>query len=205
MEIPAALLVDLSGLSVSSVPALTVFSAVWMRTADWPGVPLVLFGELAEGASLLAASRISRFIPVRADLRAAKLALRAPPTRRRATVDLPWATAASAAARRFVRDVCEDWSVTAEVAGDAAAVLTELVENTLQHTHAEPRIRAELREGMLTVAVADTDPGSPVPVEENDRRHGWGLRLVARLSTAWGCTPAADGKIVWAVLLGHRD
>jgi anti-sigma regulatory factor (Ser/Thr protein kinase) len=83
---------------------------------------------------------------------------------------------------------------------DAVEVATELVENAIIHAGTELRLRLELHNDRLAVAVSDGSPREAVLCEGNGEPAG-GLRLIAELATAWGCAPdAAGGKVVWAVL-----
>lgn len=103
-------------------------------------------------------------------------------------------------ARHLVATACADWRI-AEVESDAEIVATELVENTLQHTTCVPQLGLLLREGELTVAVSDDDPATGFLADARSRlRQGLGTLLISRLARTWGCTRAATGKTVWAVL-----
>jgi anti-sigma regulatory factor (Ser/Thr protein kinase) len=103
------------------------------------------------------------------------------------------------AGRAFVRDCCRRWHVEEPRAGDAVWVANELIENTIRHTPYQPSLRVELREGELTVAVADEDPSPPRP--DPARRPLHGLGAVHKLASAWGTAPTTGGgKVVWAAL-----
>ncbi|NIH84189.1 ATP-binding protein [Amycolatopsis granulosa] len=102
-------------------------------------------------------------------------------------------------ARRFTTEVCARWRV-AQLAPDAAVVVTELVENTLRHTRGAPRLALELHRDELTVRVTDDDPHEAV-MREGGHPPGLGLLLVAQTSREWGCDRVpSGGKTVWAVL-----
>ncbi|HKS47909.1 MAG TPA: ATP-binding protein [Amycolatopsis sp.] len=102
-------------------------------------------------------------------------------------------------ARRIVSATCTDWRITT-LEPDAEIVASELVENTLQHTDSPPRLRLVLHDGALTVAVSDSGAGPPA----GEHWRGLGMRLVAGVAEAWGCTTARAGKTVWAVLSTRR-
>lgn len=200
-EQPEALLVQLENLALPSVHALTVFSSVAMRVSEWPGIPVLLISELESQRHMIQNSQIKRFVPVHASLKAGLDALDDPPARVRAVIELPPAPISTRRARYFVRMNCERWAVD-EMATDAMAVVTSLVENTLTHTNSTAFLRLELRHGMLTIAVSDDDPSRAVLRE---RAEGGvppsGLLLVAGIAKAWGCSPTmSGGKTVWAVL-----
>jgi hypothetical protein len=176
----------------------SVFSSVWMRISEWPGVPLVVAAESASHRATMVASGVHRFVRHFATLPDAVVALGSPPPRRRDLLELPPALIASRLSRRFVKDTCERWSA-ADVVDDALVVTSELVENAVRHTASGPRLRLELRPGQLSIAVRDSDP-TPPALREPDDRGGHGLPLVAAVSRVWGTAPSADGKVVWAVL-----
>jgi hypothetical protein len=199
-DVPVAVIVDLRAVKASTVSALTVFSAVWLRTADWPGVPILLFGVPVDGAMQLTASQVPRFVPVFPDLDTAKRSLGQSPARRRITTALP--TPSSAAARRYVAATCETWDITDDVADEAAAIAIEFIEDRLVHSTAEPLLRLKLRDGMLTVAVSDVDLATAVPADSPTAGlPALGVLLLAHLAVAWGCTPTSGGgQVMWAVL-----
>ncbi|SMC53922.1 hypothetical protein [Kibdelosporangium aridum] len=200
-EQPEGLVIELDELAMPSVHALTVFSMVAMRVADWPGVPLVLAAQDEQKRLMLEASSIKRFVPVHASVAKAIAAVGAPQPRRRAAIELPPSTISTRRGRYFVRMHCERWNV-GNLATDAMTVVTAFVENTLAHTDSAAFVRMELRRGMLTIAVSDD---SPRPAMLRERREGGvppsGLLLVSAIAKAWGCVPTmTGGKTVWAVL-----
>lgn len=203
-EEPRGLIVDVSRLVVRSTPSLSVFSLVWMRVSEWPGVPLSLLAEDPVTYLRMAAEPMARFVAVYADLATAVSALAVPPLRRRDSIRLPRTPASSAVARAFVRSTCRRWGIE-RTREDAATVATELVENSLLHAYGGADLRLELRRGMLSVAVAD---GSPRPAVLRENAHAGtvsaGLTIVATLARAWGCAPTMDGKVVWATLQLHH-
>ncbi|MGH3994047.1 MAG: ATP-binding protein, partial [Pseudonocardiaceae bacterium] len=151
---PSAVIVDLDELTVPSTYSLTVFSTVWMRVVEWPGVPLLLVAEEPVRRAELMGSPICHFVPVHPDLEAAMSAVGYPPQRRRDRLTLPGIAVSSGLARQFVRQLCYRWDI-ASMADAAAAVATELVENVVQHTASAAELRLELRQDMLSVAVSD--------------------------------------------------
>jgi anti-anti-sigma regulatory factor len=197
-ELPAAVIVDVDTLAVPSPVSLTVFSAAWIRMSQWPGVPILLVAAEPKNRELLAEIWVDRFVPVHPDLLSAKLSLAHAPPRRREILPLPWDGASPRRASRFVAQTCASWGIDHETGADAATVATELVENTVVHTHSPPLLRLELRHRVLTVAVSDADPA---PAVIGERWQANGLNLVEYFTRAWGCAPTSDGgKVVWAVL-----
>ncbi|MFI2434607.1 ATP-binding protein [Streptomyces sp. NPDC018693] len=115
---------------------------------------------------------------------------------------LPREAESSPVARHFVRQVLKDWDMT-HVEDDAALVVTELVNNAIQHTRT-PSIRVSVRrvsQKLIRVAVTDKDRQAP---QWRDARPsdtgGRGLTLVDSLSQSWGYTRWPWAKRVWANL-----
>ncbi|MFC7613372.1 hypothetical protein ACFQV2_06905 [Actinokineospora soli] len=170
VEQPKAVVVDLADLRFDSGPLLSVFVAVWLRTCDWPAVPLALAVDPARLPATL-----PRFVRVHPTVAEALAHVDLPPPRLRAHRVLPEDPVSPALARAFVRWTGKAWDVPQTCLEDAVIIASELVTNSVVHARSEARLRLELRRGMLTVAVADD---SPVP------------RCCA--------TPAPAGRAAWA-------
>ena len=82
----------------------------------------------------------------------------------------------------------------------AALVIDELVANALTHTHSESVIECHVVDAVLHLEVHDRDPSQLRPVSAPGVGGGYGLRVVAALSQAWGCEAEQTGKKVWAEL-----
>ncbi|MBB4689218.1 ATP-binding protein [Amycolatopsis jiangsuensis] len=195
-----ALIADISELEIDD-PALTsVFALVALRIGDWPAVPFAVVSERPDHRALLRNRTVDRLTRVEASVDGAAAVLDRPP-QLRVQREIPRSTGAAVRARESVREICEDWAVPGLI-DDAKSVVTELVENALQHTDSTPRLRLELRRNRCTVAVTDDDP-RPAVLRERlaNAGGGLGLKLVAQLSRVWGCSPRwTGGKVVWAVL-----
>lgn len=203
VEEPRAVIVVLDHLRVSFEPLVTAFASATMRAGEWPGVPLMLVVESDTRRAELRSSALKRFVPVFGSVREAVRAVELPPLRRRATLELAPDGECGQLARRFIREICLRWNIP-EACADALLVGTELVENAFLHSRvpAEIHLRLELRDDLLTVAVADEDPREAVLREPGGGLpRFYGLHVIARLSRSWGCTPRWPvGKVVWAVL-----
>ncbi|MEV8615045.1 ATP-binding protein [Amycolatopsis sp. NPDC051373] len=128
--------------------------------------------------------------------------------RQRAVRQFPRTEVAGEVARDFTGEVLRAWHVP-ELTDQAGTIVTELVTNALHHTHSEPQVRLNLRRGICTIAVADDDPRLVELDEQRDPMEpGLGLKIVAQLARAWGCSRTwAGGKVVWATLrvpAGHH-
>jgi len=201
LEIPRAVIVDVSSLLVPTDATLAVFPSVWMQVSEWPRVPIMLVATPELARRRINHSPIIRYIPVHASVGEALSSLEHTSPRRRAVLELPYSPASAAAARRFVHLVCTRWDCTPLLV-DATMIASELVENVVLHAGSESRLRLEIRHGMLTVAVYDDDPTPVRRVEPwTSAPPRLGLMLVSRLASTWNCAPTlAGGKVVWAVL-----
>ncbi len=204
-EAPDGLIADVSGLDFAHDAQLSVFALVAMRLGDWPGIPLALVTGRPDQHAFLRRLPMAGYARVHRDAAEAERWF-SDPVHRRAVRDFPRAETTPALARDFVAEVCRAWSIP-ELIDNALVLVTELVENTLQHTHSRPEVRVDLRRGICTFAVADDDPR---PAELHERQTttepGLGLKLVAQFARTWGCSRTwAGGKVVWAALVVSRD
>ena len=204
VDVPRALIVDLGDVDIAATSALSVFTTVSLRISDWPAVPVLVVTGPAHAEALRSAP-IRRYVTVFADVGEALANVDRPAPRRRAFSALPHDLRSPCGARRFVRRTCAEWGLPDVLMDNAVHVASELVQNTIQHTGSEARLRLELRLDRLTVAVGDD---SPVPVVLADpgadpARTGKGLRMVAQLAKTWGCVAdeIEHRKTVWAVLI----
>lgn len=86
---------------------------------------------------------------------------------------------------------------------DVLLVITELVDNVVQHTDGGGELRLRRDNGTVWVEVHDHSRTFPQLQRHDPRRPGGrGLLLVAALTETWGSKPTENGKLVWA-RLGH--
>jgi hypothetical protein len=199
-EAPDGLIADIDGLVIDDAALVTVFSLIAMRIGDWPGIPFTVVSGHPEHRTMFADRVVDKFVPLHDDRETAEHLLTRPP-RRRAAQLLARSANSSALARDFVRRVCVEWGLPG-FADDALLVATELVENAIRHTESPPRLRLELRRGILSVAVSDDSPRQAVMLERlGALEPGLGLRMIAQVARVWGCSRSwSGGKTVWAVL-----
>jgi hypothetical protein len=203
LEVPAAVIVDISDLEVPAPSALAVFTSARWHVGRWPEVPILLVCGDHAGRDAITRNGVSRYVPVYPDVDAAAAALDSDipaRRRRRARADLPAEMASLRQARELVNDWLTLWSRT-ELIPAAKVVVTEFVENVLQHTDSAPEVRLETDGSVVTVAVQDRSHRPPALNEYSITRHiPSGLGLVAAMCRMWGNAPTSTGKTVWAVI-----
>ncbi len=116
---------------------------------------------------------------------------------------------AAAAARRFVRDILQQWVVSGPTAGqhrlvdDAVLLTSELVTNAVVHAGTPVQVTCKLAGGEVEVVVSDAYPARLVPEPAGgersaaERTSGRGLLLPAALASAWGVSYGRTAKAVW--------
>ena len=106
-----------------------------------------------------------------------------------------------AGAPREARHALRDWLTTVscpeQLRDDILLVVSELVTNAVVHARSDPIVVAMFDDGRLRIEVHDQASGSPPIVTSSAGPDGgFGIRLVAALSDAWGWTPTESGKRV---------
>lgn len=103
-----------------------------------------------------------------------------------------------AALRRKARQALGQ-SPTPELVDDVLLVVTELVQNVVQHTGDGGKLTMRCNDEALRIEVTDSSPQTPQIHGPDPRRvRGRGMLLVAAISREWGSRASHDGKIVWA-------
>jgi len=115
--------------------------------------------------------------------------------------ELGRSTAAPGLARRTLGDWLATIPCSDSVTRDAQLVVSELITNTILHTHSAPTVVATFDDGRLRIEVHDQDRAPPRIAERADASGGWGLRLVAAVTDGWGWKPTRSGKHVWTEML----
>ena len=192
--------INLAGLRSSQAAFVSVFPAVLAAAGGWPSARLAMFGADADMRLMLGSARIGETVPLAMDLASALTLLDQRPPEVRRHRDLPMHGTAALAARLFVREACDVWSIPLDVQEIAELVCTELVTNAVEHAHSPSRLTLTCTRSALQLSVQDYCPSPiprPRPIDVNARR-GRGLHLVAGLAQAWGVDPHPDGKTIWA-------
>lgn len=120
-----------------------------------------------------------------------------------AEFSLPEGKGTIALARDFTRKALAGWGYRG-VHDDVVLVVSELVTNALRHGRSLPVLRLATTAGGIRIEVTDTDP-TPPRIRLPGADGGRGLRMVERLSAAWGAVRAGEGKVVWSELRVPTD
>lgn len=105
-------------------------------------------------------------------------------------------------ARRFAAGTAVAWGYEA-MGEDVALLVSELVANVVNHTHAGGALELTELPAGVHVEVHDSSTVMPTvgrggPGDESGR----GLCIVEQLASAWGVDGRRDGKTVWFELVG---
>ncbi|GAB1694521.1 ATP-binding protein [Krasilnikovia sp. M28-CT-15] len=211
-EQATGLIVDLSQLDDPRADSVPVWMGIRGLAARLqPPVPLALCVSpeqiLADRLQRLGAGR---FLPVYATVGQAQVAIdgRLPDTDRM-RVELRPDANAPAHARHLVEEACRCWRLST-LRQPARLVVSELVNNAVQHAHTTITVTVSRRASGLHVAVQDHCPDMPqlaspaVIPGQRVPEHGLGLRLVHATALAWGAVPTRDGKVVWGAVRRPR-
>lgn len=202
LEEPAAVIVDVSALTVPAPSALAVFTSAQWHVERWPVIPILLVCTDDDGRRALDRNGVAQYMGVYQSLTSALDALkdRTSHDRRRARAVLP----EDLTSLRRARDLIEEW-LTAwsqqELIAVTKVIVTAFVENALQHTADPPTVRLETDGTLVTVAVEDCSH-APAAVRDElaGRQVPSGLQIVAALCRSWGNAPTPSGKTVWATV-----
>jgi hypothetical protein len=203
LDEPQAVLVDVNALHVSAPSAWSVFTSARWHLHIWPDVPIILVCARSARRTTIKRAGVTRYVPVEATVEAALNTLpeEARRARRRARTELPASLASLRKARKLVAEWLAAWAHV-QLIPVATVVVNVFVENVLQHTAGTPVLVLESDGAAVTIAVQD-DSSMPAVRRENPCRRGdqvSGLAIVASVCRAWGSTPMASGKTVWAVI-----
>lgn len=102
-------------------------------------------------------------------------------------------------AHRFLADPDRRPPVGADTARDVLMVVGELVANACRHAPGPCRLSVAVDPDFVDVAVRDTGPDRLGPARRH-RPPGYGLWIVARLTSGIRVLPAPEGKVVRAAV-----
>lgn len=208
-EHPEALIVDLSELDDPTAASAPTWVAAQKAAATMnPPVQLALCIPpdlpLADHMQRLGARY---YLPVYAKVRQARVAIASRlPLTERLNLTLGPEPDAPSLARNLVSDACLAWD-RIELLHPARSVMSELVNNAIEHARTEMTVVVSLRGAGIHLSVADgvADPPRLLKLSRVRRgqpldERGRGLQVVGALAVAWGTLPTRTGKVVWATL-----
>ena len=104
-------------------------------------------------------------------------------------------------ARHALRDCLATVACPEQLREDMLLVVSELVTNAVVHGRSDPIVVAMFDDGRLRIEVHDDDRSPPTVTPSSGPDGGFGIRLVAALSDAWGWAHTESGKRVWVEAL----
>jgi anti-sigma regulatory factor (Ser/Thr protein kinase) len=210
---PEIVVLDFAGLTDAARAAVTDLVALADRAHAWPGATVVIGAAPGALTALLVTAGAAGNLPSYPSVAAAvagAAAIRASAADQgepaRLQLGLSPVDSAAATARRLVDRAVAQWGLPA-LRDTARLVVTELVSNAVRHGTVAATAAVEVtlarQADAVYVSVRDRSrrlprPGGPVPATVEGGR---GLLVVGIMSRAWGTTPTADGKVVWASLV----
>ncbi|WP_254885644.1 ATP-binding protein [Streptomyces sp. NA02950] len=120
---------------------------------------------------------------------------------------LPCAPESARRARLLARAACDTWQL-AELADQAALVISELMGNAVEHSGSRLVRVTVSRPEPCRVRLTVLDKSRTRPTQRTaspDDEHGRGLAIVEAVSDRWGADPLRWGKRVWAELCTKDD
>jgi hypothetical protein len=202
---PAALIMDLSAVTIVGDGATAVFQQIVRWAGRWPGTSVLLCAPDAGGVGLTAllGNRPTTVFSTVAEARAALAAHQPEPLISEQLLPT-WGEAHRA--RDLTTEACLRWDLP-HLVGPSALVVSELVINAADHARTVMTLQLKLGWQYLYIAVFDGVRAEPVIRRDRhpDKSAGNGLVLVESLSQRWGFTVRDDGKVVWAALPRSPD
>ncbi|MFC7530850.1 ATP-binding protein [Actinoplanes sp. GCM10030250] len=209
-EHPAALILDLTALADSHATSAPMWmTARRLGAAMDPAVQvLACVPEDSRLTQRLYRLGVVRSLPIFPTVaQACTAAAQRLPLTGRMQLDLAPDAHAATRARNLVSDICVAWRVP-DLRDRARLVISELVNNAVQHAGTPITVLLSRRGDGVHLAVCDGDPGLPRLLTRDPMtpdtlsRRGLGLRAVHAAATVWGAMPTRHGKVVWATIRG---
>jgi anti-sigma regulatory factor (Ser/Thr protein kinase)/anti-anti-sigma regulatory factor len=205
---PAAVIIDVSAVTVDDL-GLAVFPMLARAAAAWPGTKLIITRADPRLVRRLRATAAAYLLVIAASDDEARAAATKDTSPSMLREHLPSGPAAVTVARALVRRICEV-SPVSDLVDEAELVISELVTNAMLHGLPPLSLTVSRRPKFLYLAVRDSNPAEPRigggdTTWPDGRNGGRGLMVVEALALAWGCTPTADGKVVWATMRSRNQ
>jgi hypothetical protein len=203
-QCPAAVVVDLYGLTEVDDTALSILPSL-QRRAALAEVPLVYCGSPALAARV-SQGPAHHFLPIHPTAAHGKESALRQPGRRWLRMCLAPQSLTSSLVRDAVGEACLGWGLR-PVLYPARVVASELVDNAVEHARTMVELTVGVLATQLHVRVRDGSANLPVrrPVGPGRAEapldlRGRGLRMLDQYAAAWGMIRQPDGKTVWATL-----
>jgi two-component sensor histidine kinase len=101
--------------------------------------------------------------------------------------------------RRFVRQVLDHRSVSADQLFQCELVADELATNSLRHAGSDFSVAVEMSGSVVRIAVRDDSGACPVErPNSTDAVGGRGVAIVSKTASEWGVVSLGLGKETWA-------
>jgi anti-anti-sigma regulatory factor len=202
-EQPDAVVLDLSGVETCSPTSFAAFRLVAREAARWPAIPVLMCAPSPAVARLLTGPAAFAGLTVHPTVEAAAARIGWGPAAPAIVDDLLPVAGAARRAREMVTEACARWDLP-HLVGPACVVVSELVNNAVEHAGTMITVRITVRPRALHIAVQDGSPEPPVLDGPGPREAARGLRLIDAEAFAWGHSATIDGKVVWASLSRER-
>jgi len=199
---PTALIFDLSALSLGDEAFLAIFRAVARFAADEYDAAVLLCSIPVEVTVALQALALHPSLAICKTRAEADRQARRKDHGRRVSRHLQPVPEAAAEARVLTTDACTRWGVSSSVAERLLVIVTELVGNAVRHAGTPIEFTLRCSNHYVHVHVRDLSnrPGAIRGPTFPDAESGRGLMLVDAFTSAWGCRPTPDGKVMWATI-----
>jgi LuxR family transcriptional regulator, maltose regulon positive regulatory protein len=201
-EQPPAIICDLGRVEAIDPLCASVFTSIRHPALDWPGTALMLCGTRPAVADTLRRHGMTSHLAMYPSLDQALAKVGARPPWLREHMALEPVAAAARVGREFVREVCGRWGLGG-LADTVALLASELVGLAVAYAGTALKLRVELLDSRLRVAVKDEDPDLLrflTAKAEADRRLS--LLIVDQVATAWGVRQdEAGGKTAWCTFV----
>ncbi|MFF3322331.1 ATP-binding protein [Streptomyces sp. NPDC002889] len=117
---------------------------------------------------------------------------------------IPQGQGAFAHARDLTAAALKTWDWAPERIEVVVLLVSELVTNAHRHAGTDAWLHLDPTPDGVTLTVRDGNPAQPAQrtPDVNSVTGGFGLHLLDHLAAGWGVDSYADGKRVWAQILG---
>lgn len=202
LEGPPAVIVDVTALRVPDQSAWSSLVGMHWQPDARLDVPLLFVCTNRATREAIERSGLAGFMPVYSTEKGAMKAVARLARRkvRRAHAKLPTNLNSLRESRQLVREWFTAWSQPGLIPV-ALVVVNVFIENVLEHTGSDPVMMIDCDGVTATIAVSDASTTHAVRLPSPSKGIDVsGLAIVSALSRAWGSTPTASGKTVWAVI-----